>query len=278
MSLLCAQDKTLIDKFMTSDFLQKKNLRDILWIFLGAYVAYGAYLTLAQERIIYQPTPQDFSACADLAQAEKITYQGTRMYFKNNGSRVVVLYHGNHGSACDRAFLAELFEQAGYSYILPEYAGYSNDTVKPSHERIKKDVENVTRFLQEKNFSEVLVVGESLGTRFSAYHTSLAPPQKLLLISAFPSLTDIAREVFWYYPVSLLVKDSFNNARLIADFPGDVLMLHGEKDDIIPLKLGQKLFENLAVVHKKLIVVKEVGHNDIFFAEESWQAIYGFLK
>ncbi|MHB1117934.1 MAG: alpha/beta hydrolase [Minisyncoccota bacterium] len=263
---------------MASDRIQNKSFRNILWVFLVAYVVYGAYLVFSQERIIYQPTPQDFATCVELAQAEKVTYEGTRMYFKNNGPRVVVLYHGNYGSACDRAFFAELFEEGGYSYLLPEYAGYSNDTVSPSHERIKKDVEHVTRFLTAKNFSDVVVVGESVGVRFASYHTSLSRPQKILLIASFVSLTDVARNAFWYYPVALLMNDPFDNARLIGDFPGDVVLLHGGKDNIVPLKSGEKLFEHLAAPNKKLMVVPEAGHNDLFLFPESWQAIRDFLK
>ncbi len=250
----------------------------VLLFFLFFYIAFGMYLVLNQEQIIYQPYPQDFASCEEFSLAEKINYEDTRMYFKDNGPRLVVLYHGNAGSVCDRIYLAELFEQAGYSYLLPEYAGYSNDIAKPSHDLIKKDVENVVLFLDERNFAEVVVVGESLGSSFAAYHTFLAPPHKLLLITSFTNLTDIARNAFWFYPVSLLVKDLFDNAHLLADFQGSILMLHGEKDNLIPLKLGQKLFAELAVPRKEIIIVPNAGHNDLFWFPETAQAIRDFLK
>jgi hypothetical protein len=263
---------------MASDFFKNKRLAEYLVVFLGVYVVYGAYLTFMQERIAYQPTSQDFFVCGGLAQAEKITYQGTRMYFKDNGPRIVVLYHGNFGSACDRAFYAGLFEEEGYSYLLPEYAGYSNDSLKPSHELLKKDVENTISFLKERNFSEVAVIGESVGNSFAAYHVSLMAPQRILLISPFIDFLSIAEAHYGYYPVSLLVKNPFDNIRLIGDFSEKVTLMHGEKDDIIPLSLGKKLFESLVVPHKELIVIPGVGHNDLFAAEESWQVIRDFLR
>ncbi len=260
-----------------SRFLKKPSIRPLAF-FLVFYISYGAYLTYSQEQIIYQPYPQDFASCVEFSLAEKINYQGTRMYFKDNGPRLVVLYHGNAGSACDRMYLAELFEQSGYSYLLPEYAGYSNDTVKPSHLLLKKDVENVVAFLGEHNFTEVVVVGESLGSSFAAYHTSLLPPHKLLLITSFTNLTDIAQNAFWFYPVSIMVKDLFDNAHLLADFQGSVLLLSGEKDNIIPLKLGQKLFAELAVPRKEIIIIPDAGHNDLFYFPETAQTIRDFLK
>ena len=258
--------------------LYDKNSLAAVWFFVVFYVVYGIFLTVRQESIIYQPSPQDFSTCPNLVQAEKITHGGTRMYFKDNGPRVAVLYHGNFGSACDRAFIAGLFEQAGYSYLLPEYAGYSNDNGKPSHERIKKDVEHAVDFLRTRNFSEVVVVGESVGDRFASYHASLLPPKKLLLISSFTTLVDIAREAFWFYPISLLVRDEFDNAHLLEDFQKEVVLLHGDKDDIIPLALGQKLFAQLTTPHKKMILIPGAGHNDLFAFPETYQAIDDFLK
>ncbi len=258
--------------------LNFKRNGKVLLFFLVFYISFGAYLTYSQEQFVYQPYPQDFASCTEFSFAEKINYLGTRMYFKDNGPRLVVLYHGNAGSACDRIYLAELFEQAGYSYLLPEYAGYSNDLIKPSHKLLKKDVENVVLFLGERNFTEVVVVGESLGSSFAAYHTFLAPPHKLLLITSFTNLTDIARNAFWFYPVSILVKDLFDNARLLEDFQGSVLLLHGEKDNLIPLKLGQKLFAELEVSRKEIIIIPSAGHNDLFWFPKTAQTILDFLK
>lgn len=251
---------------------------DIIWILVGTYFVYGAYLALRQERIVYQPTPQDFASCASFAKAEKIAQGGTRMYFKDNGPRLVVLYHGNFGSACDRAFYAEMFDRAGYSYLIPEYAGYSNDVVSSSHERTKQDVEHVVDFLRTRNFSETIVVGESVGDSFAAYHASLMPPQKLLLISSFKDFAAIARTHFWYYPTSLLVKNPFNNVGFLKDFTGEVRLVHGDQDDIIPLALGQEFFAELKTPRKELIVIKSAGHNDLFAFPETYQAIESFLK
>ncbi|HAT68764.1 MAG: hypothetical protein A2481_00965 [Candidatus Yonathbacteria bacterium RIFOXYC2_FULL_47_9] len=255
-----------------------KRSVEALWFFVVFYVTFGIFLTVVQEWVVYQPATREFAQCADLSRTEKIPHEGTRMYFKDNGPRVVVLYHGNFGSACDRAFLAELFEQAGYSYLLPEYAGYSNDTVSPTHTLLKKDVEHTVDFLRTKNFSEVVVVGESIGVGFAAYHTALLPPQKLLLFSSFKNLSSIARVHYWYYPVSLLVKDPFDNVALIGNFQGEILALHGEQDDIIPLALGQKFFTELDAPHKEMVVIPGLGHNDLFASPDMYQVVRGFLK
>lgn len=249
-----------------------------LLVFVIFYSAFGLFLAYYQERVVYQPWLQDFNNCPELKDVSLITFEGTRMYFKDNGSRIVVLYHGNAGSACDRAFYVSLFANEGYSYLLPEYAGYSSDPVSPTHEAIKKDVQHVIDFLANERFKNVVVVGESIGTGVASYHVSLQPPSKLILISPFTNLIDVAQHRFWFYPVSLFVRNAFDNVHLLSAYRGPVLILHGDKDNLIPERLGQRLFVTLKSPDKSLIVVKGAGHNTMFDFPETITAITSFIR
>jgi len=197
--------------------MKKRNIV-ALAIFALFYISFGVFLTLNQEKIVYHPFEQDFASCSNFASAEKITYQGTRMYVSTTTGPTVVLYHGNAGSACDRYFYAAQFVQAGYGYIIVEYAGFSNDPREPSHELIKQDVGNVIAYLQSENTEESIVVGESIGTGFATHHARLHPPERLLLISPFTNLSDIAKERFWFYPTSLLVDNALDNVASLKNY------------------------------------------------------------
>lgn len=248
-----------------------------LAIFGIFYVSFGALFALNQERIVYQPFPQDFESCADFKDAEKVTHNGTRMYVQRGEGPVALLYHGNAGSACDRAFYARLFTGAGYGYVIVEYAGYSNDPQKPTHDRIKQDVKNVISYLQENEINDVTIVGESIGTGVAAYHASLASPEKLLLISPFTNLADVARNRFWFYPTSLLVDNAFDTVANLEQYDGHVTIIYGTADTIIPYKLSEELFQSLKT-HKNLVSIPGAGHNDLFLFEETYTAINNFLK
>jgi pimeloyl-ACP methyl ester carboxylesterase len=245
-------------------------------IFLFFYVGFGAFLTLKQESVIYLPFPQDFADCPAFATAEKVSHEGTRMYISDLDKPVVVLYHGNAGSACDRYFYADLFSQAGYGYVLVEYAGYSNDPRPTTHALVKQDVQNVITYLDAKNVTSVTVVGESIGTGVAAYHTALAPPDKLLLISPFTNLAEIARQRFWFYPTSLLVNNAFDNTKNLHDYRGHTTIIHGSQDNIIPYKLGKKLHESLSS-EKQFVTISDAGHNDLFRFAATYSAISKFL-
>lgn len=240
------------------------------------YISFGILLTFNQEKIIYQPFPQDFHSCDRFAEAEKVTFNGTRMYVHDTHKHIAVLYHGNAGSACDRDLYANVFTQAGLGYVIVEYAGYSNDSRTPSHDRSKEDVRNVIGYLREENISNISIVGESIGAGAASYHTSLQAPKKLILVSPFTDLHDIARNRFWFYPTSLLVDNAFDNQTALQSYEGNVLIVHGDNDTLIPHKLGQVLFDGIST-EKAFVLIDGAGHNDLFRHQQTYTAIREFL-
>ncbi len=259
-----------------------KRDRWVLLFFLAFYVGFAFFAAHIQERLVYVPGEQDFETCPYMRDAERVTFEGTRMYYKEAGGVIAVVYHGNAGSACDRDYYADMFEKNGLSYLIIEYAGYSNDTARsPSHALLKRDVEHAVAFLQLKTFDKTVVVGESIGVGFASYHAQLAPPEKILLISAFSDILSAAREEYWFYPsfmLSLLVDNSLDNVRALANYRGEVLIVHGREDDIFPLHFGKGLYDALQTPYKNMTVIAGAGHNDIFGYPATYAAIEDFLK
>ncbi len=258
-------------------FGMKKQNKIALTIFIVFYILFGVAISIFQERIIYRPTTQSFDTCEEFQSASKINYHGTRMYVKDINKPVVVLYHGNAGSACDRYFYADMFNQAGYGYVVVEYAGFSGDSNKPSHNLVKQNVQDVIDYLNENKISNVTVVGESIGTGVASYHASLQSPSKLLLISPFSNLSDVAKNHFWFYPTFFMVDNAFDNGILLNEYRNQVTIIHGDKDDVIPYKLSKKLYDELNT-KKELVTIKNAGHNDLFSYPETYTAILSFLK
>ena len=254
----------------------KKRDKIALSIFAIFYITFGILITIKQESIVYHPNSQDFYDCPAFQAADKVTHNGTRMYVQSSNKPTVVLYHGNAGSACDRAFYTNMFTSAGYGYIVVEYAGYSAGKSQPSHELIKQDVQNVVNYLSENDITNVTVAGESIGTGAATHHASLQAPNKLILISPFTNLLDIAKSRFWFYPTSRLVDNAFDNGTALEAYENEILIIHGNEDNIIPYKLGDSLFSDLTV-EKTLVTIDGAGHNNLFMYPETYQAITDFL-
>ncbi|MEK7106949.1 MAG: alpha/beta hydrolase [Patescibacteria group bacterium] len=255
----------------------RKALIRILTSIVLIYLGFGALIFARQNSYIYYPSNQDFNACEGFSDSEKLNLNGTRAYYKNVSDKLMVFYHGNGGSACDRAFLKDTFTGMGYSYIFVEYAGYSNDDKKASQKLIMEDVENVNDFLKTLDYQKLAIVGESLGASLALYHSSMTDEDKLLLISPFYSLGGAASIHYPVYPISLLLRDKYKSYLWINDIK-DVEIIHGTKDTIIPITESKKLFDEINVKNKKFVEVSGADHNDTYDYSETWLGIADFLK
>ena len=255
----------------------------IFQISLLVYFGFTALIFIFHRSMIYYPNSikSDFYDCPAFDDSQKINTNGTRAYYKHSGDSIVVVYNGNAGSACDRSYLKSIFKDHGYSYLFVEYAGYGGDKKKPSRDLLFKDAENITAFLMTKNYRRVLLFAESIGSGIASYHTTLMPIDRILFISPFDSLVNVAKTKFPIYPMFLLEKfskENYNNIALLRDYEGDLRIIHGTKDKIIPFKHGRALFENINISNKELIIIDGAGHNDIYNFEKTWKSISDFLQ
>lgn len=235
-----------------------------------------------QERFIYLPDGQDFWDCAGAARASLAPreYGDTRMYVSEHlapNTPVVVVYHGNAGSACDRIYYVPLLEAAGYATVLVEYAGYSDDPVPPGHARIKQDVLNVIAFLNQEAITSVTVLGESIGSGPASYHAAEASPAQLILITPFTSLRELARYHYWFYPTNWLVNNAFDNQELLTDYTGAILLIHGDRDQTVPAEMSEILAAERPE-STTLRILPGVGHNDLFLHPEFSTVFVDWLR
>ena len=257
-------------------------VKQILLIALLVYLGFGALIFISHRSLIYHPnlTKNGFYDCAAFNDSEKINTNGTRAYYKHISDKIIIVYSGNAGSACDRSHLKSVFEEHRYSYLFVEYAGYGGDNQKPSRELLFKDAENIVSFLKTKNYLKTLLFAESIGSGIASYHTTLMPVDRVLFIAPFDTLINVGKTKFPLYPIFLLEKftaENYDNLALLGDYKGGLNIIHGAKDKIIPLKHGKTLFENIHTPTKEFVVIDEAGHNDIYNFDETWQSIDNFL-
>ena len=251
-----------------------------LRILLLTYFAFGVLLYLRQNDFLFFPPTTPMEECADLPSAQIVTMENTRAYYIESGSstKIAIIYHGNGERACDSAYLVNWLSHYGYNSLVVEYAGYAGDrSQKPSVALLLHDVEHVNTWVRGRNFSQLLIIGRSIGTGFASYHASLASPEKLLLISPFDRLSQTVQEHYPIYPASLLLKTELDNVST-ASFGKKVLIIHGTEDASIPIDRARSLFEKLPQEQKIFVPVEGHAHNDVLGTKESWAAIVSFLK
>jgi len=192
-----------------------KNMNKTLIFILSILIAYFIFvfiIFLFQNSLIYFPTSQDFNSCSAFSDLKKVNIGETRLYYDEikDSRNLVVFYHGNGGSACGRAFLLPIFREANVSSVFVEYSGYSNDPKRPTKKRILQNIEDTNKFISNLDYSELTLIGESLGTGLVSEHLSLNKPDRVILISPYTSTLTCSTIPGLARPVLTLAKSASN--------------------------------------------------------------------
>ncbi len=145
-----------------------------------------------------------------------------------------------------------------------DYRGYGRSTGRPSEPGLQLDARAARAALLAQpgvDAGRVLYLGESLGGAVALALALELPPTGVILLSAFTSIRDMARVHYPLIPPAL-VPDAYPTLRLIGGLRAPLLILHGARDEIVPLIYGEALFD-AAPEPKSMHVFAGTGHNDV---------------
>jgi len=184
----------------------------------------------------------------------------------------LVLFHGNGGTAFDRSFYIEPFTDLGFRVILAEYPQYGGRPGKVGEKPFVADTLETVRLAHAEFGDPLYLVGESLGcgVAAAAAKQTTVPIAGLILITPWDTLAAVAKSLFPFLPVSLVLTDKYDSINNLKDFPRRIAVVAAERDEILPVKHAYNLFDHLPEGRKKMWVIPGAGHNDWpFFTDAS---------
>src|SRR6266403_2060075 len=125
--------------------------------------------------------------------------------------------------------------------------------------------------------AEEVVLDTADGERVIVWHVpprADKPVGHLILQSPFTSAADVGAQRYWFVPVGLLMKDQFRSDLRIGKVTAPVLVLHGDRDNIVPMALAERLY-GLINAPKRFVRFAGIGHNDL--GAEAVEAAKQFL-
>jgi uncharacterized protein len=245
-------------------------LKGIL-IAVAAFGGFVAVMYAVQRSLLYHPDRlRTDPAAAGLSGAEEIvldTADGEKVIVwhvpPRPGRPLLLYFHGNAGTLAYRAERFRALTADGAGLVALSYRGYSGSTGSPSEAGLMLDAEAAYRFAGTRHPDARLVVfGESLGTGVAVALASRHPVASVILESPYTSIADVAAAIYWFLPVRRLLKDRFYSDRLIAKIAAPVLIMHGERDAVVPFAFGERLFA-LAAEPKRFARFPNAGHADL---------------
>ena len=174
--------------------------------------------------------------------------------------------HGNAGNIVHRLDNLAQLHRVGLSVFLFDYRGYGRSQGSPCEEGLYRDALAAYAYVTEVRgvpAERLVLFGRSLGGAVAAVVGSQRPAAGLILESAFPSVEAVARHHYFGLPAHWLLGARFNLVEQLHRFSRPTLVIHGDRDRIIPLALGRQVFD-AANEPKTFYLVSGASHNDLY--------------
>jgi dienelactone hydrolase len=249
------------------------------------YIAFASYFYLRQSHYIYFPTHNlpapEVVGLADMSLIDISTNDGLRLsgWYKppvTSEKPVIIMFHGQGNTIADLHHFARECLDEGYGVLLAEYRGYGGNPGYPTEQRLYLDARAQLAWLSVRGFSpsHIVLFGQSFGatiaiqmaTENSGYHA-------LILDSPFASFVELAQVRYPYIPVSLLLKDRFDNITKIRKVKIPLFEFYGDKDTMVPNEQERRVFDT-ANKPKQLEIISGANHLDLYAHGAGAKVIY----
>lgn len=182
--------------------------------------------------------------------------------------RYVLYCHGNaeNVSSANQPYggIAKVMgETLKANLFIFDYRGFGKSEGRPNEAGLKQDTDAAMKWLCERfqiQPADVIVEGFSIGGGPAVYVAMKHGAKAMVLQRTFSSLPDVAATRHWWAPIQWLMKNRFDSASLIADYRGPLLQSHGEKDRVVPIVFGKKLFQACPSADKTFFSRPEMDH------------------
>ena len=181
------------------------------------------------------------------------------------GRRVVLWLHGNSGNLGNRAAGVSAMARAlGSPVLIVDYRGYGLSGGSPGEEGLHRDAEAAFDHLAgrpEYAGRPIVIFGRSLGAAVAVRLATVRGAEALIIHSPFTSVADMARTMYRFLPVSMLVRARFDNLATIPSVRSPVLVLHGTDDEIVPVEMGRRVY-GAVTAPRHMVELEGATHNE----------------
>ncbi|MEM0900429.1 MAG: alpha/beta hydrolase [Pseudomonadota bacterium] len=161
----------------------------------------------------------------------------------NDKKPIVVRFHGNASAPVFERDTAIVLQEAGFGTLLTTYRGYGGSTGEPSAAGLKLDALAAVDWAAARSAKRPAIYAHSLGTGLAVHAATEREVGALVLEAPYDELVEVAAGLYPWAPVRTLFRHNIAPVDQISSLNLPVLMLHGNRDDIIPIRHGQALAE-----------------------------------
>ena len=241
----------------------------------AVYVLVCALLYLAQSRLLYLPTPEVARTGARSLRIERGDAT-LRVWELHGAAQPALIYFG--GNAEDVGanvpdFDAAFPERAVY---LVNYRGYGGSTGRPSEAVLIADAKAIHDSVSAHH-APVAVIGRSLGSGVAVALAAGRPVERLILVTPFDSIANVAADHFRWLPVRSLLRDRYDSLQRVRQVSAPTLVVVAEHDEVVFRERSDALIAAIPPPLRHTLLVAGATHNDVSFYPAYFQGLREFL-
>lgn len=203
---------------------------------------------------------------------------GYRLYVHHSSAPVLLYFHGNGEIVIDYDSIAPYYHSIGLSLLVVDYRGYGWSTGTPLTSKLLPDaqivLDNIPTLLSQSGIipeRPLFLMGRSLGSA-PAIYLAMNNPDKLnglIIESGYADAPSLFRRLGIAIPDDVKNDSTLpiNNDEKMKQVTIPTLVIHGEKDVLIPISHGKTLYANAVSQHKTLVTIPNAGHNNVSFID-----------
>ncbi|MDP1828827.1 MAG: alpha/beta hydrolase [Archangium sp.] len=250
----------------------------LLAIVATLYLGLCGLLFVVQRSLLF-PAPKELATPVDLERVQIPDGTFVLARWAPGDGPVVVHFHGNGEQVAHLSWLGQAWAEHGCSFVAVEYPGYPGAPGEPSEESLTAAADAALRHLtgaMKVDRSRLVLEGQSVGTGVAVAMLEKGWGTRLVLLSPYTSLPDVAASVFGWLPVRLLMRDRFDSRSRAGAVKVPTLIIHGTDDEVIPFALGKEL--SALIPGAKFIAAQGRHHNDLWDDEAVQDGVFSFVS
>lgn len=255
--------------------MSKKDMLIKVLLLLGV-LALGLILfaVIFGDKLIFFPAPHpqgDWNAKDHLGiPIEEISFKSAdgkncSAWFarRENTRATFIVCHGNAGNITNRTHYLQSLAKLPASVLVFDYPGYGKSEGSPNEESCYQSAIAAWDWVVAQNIpaSKIIVYGESLGGAVAVELAKRKSPAGLILQTTFTSISDMASTVIPFMPLGWAMRSKFPSVDTIAKLQTPKLIFHGVPDEVVPYRLGKKLFD-ASMSPKRWVEYPDLHHNE----------------
>ena len=253
-----------------------KSIITILLLVALAYLIIAALLYLLQRNLLFYPVParDGISEEAIIFKNGDVSLHG---WILNRGQKKALVYFGGNSEDITDNInqFRELFKN--YTVYLVNYRGYGKSQGTPTQLGLFSDAVSIYDQILGQH-SSVSLMGRSLGSGVAVYLAAKRNIEKLLLLTPYDSIAEVAQTHYPYFPTRYLVKDRFDSITYAINISVPILIITAELDQVVPVKHAEKLRDQFTRASISYHSISGAEHNDVTSFPRYRQVMKAFIN